>query len=326
MKFAIIGLAAIAVLAMVSLPTVILAQNHNVLNQEPLALVNGSPITRLELKKERLLLNAALAIDPLGALNEPDDVSDAELLAHLIDRELILQQAVARQIKVSDRHVNEGMDTLKSSFSDPAAYEQYLLSIGMTETQLIGHLRTGLMVRRYIQDEIIQSVRVSDAELHAFYSRHPEDAIRPTQVRARHLMVAVADEEKREEALIKMQGIQYKIAQGADFAVTALENSDGPSRAKGGDLGYFTYQQVIAPVAEVAFALQPGQVSPIVQSSKGYHLVKVIDRKPPSRIAFKDMRDKIERTIRRNKENRALADYLAGLRKDAVIIQYSTMP
>lgn len=326
MKFVIMGLAAMAVWVMASLPTVILAQNHFSYNQETLVMVNGSPITGLHLDKERRLLNAAMALDLLEALNALDGVSDADLLEHLIDRELILQQAVANQIKVHKRHVNDAMETFKSSFNDSTAYEQYLLNIDMTETQLTEHLRTGLMIKRFIQNEVIHRVRVSDAELNAFYSRYPEDFIRPTQVRALHLMVAVADEDQRADALIKIQEIQIKLAQGADFGVTALENSDCPSRANGGDLGYFTYQQVIAPVAEVAFFLQPGQISQIVQSSMGYHLVKAIDRKPPSRIAFKDMRDKIERTIRRNKENRAMAGYLDGLRKEAEIIRYSKVP
>ena len=315
-----------AVWVMASLPTVVFAQNHHAFNQETLAMVNGSPITRLHMDKERRLLNVAMALDLQGDLNGQGSVSDADLLEHLIDRELILQQAIASQIKVHNRHVNDAMETLKSSFNDSTAYEQYLLNIDMTETQLIEHLRTGLMIKRFIQNEIIHTVRVSDAELNAFYSRHPEDFIRPTQVRALHMMVAVADEDQRADALIKMQEIQLKLAQGADFGVTALENSDCPSHAKGGDLGYFTYQQVIAPVAEVAFTLQPGQISQIVQSSMGYHLVKVIDRKTPSRVAFKDTRDKIERTIRRNKENRAIAGYLAGLRKEAEIIRYSKGP
>jgi parvulin-like peptidyl-prolyl isomerase len=326
MKFANVSLAIVVMGAVVLSPGVILAQNYSAINLDTLAMVNGSPITRQHVDQEKRLLNAAKVLGAQGDLNGPDGVSESELLEHLIDRELIVQQAMAGQVKVYTRHVNDAMQALKKQFDDSSGYGQYLLSIGMTETQLTEHLRTGLMVKTHLQNQLIQKVRVSDAELRSFYSRHPDDFVRPDQVRALHLLVAVTDEEQRGKALLKLQSIQLKLAQGADFGIMALENSDCPSRARGGDLGYFTYNQIIAPVAEVAFTLQPGQTSHIIESHLGYHLIKTIDCKPPSPIAFKDVRAKIERTIRRNKENRVLAKYIAGLRKHAEIVRYSTTP
>jgi len=327
MKRAIYIIGAVMIVwVMTMLPTKIFAQNDSAINQDILVMVNGAPITRQHIDRENRLLRAAMALDAKGGLNQSESVSASELLENLIDRELILQQAMAAQTKVYTRHVNDAMNAFKKRFDDSTGFGQYLLSIGMTETQFEEHLRTGLMIKSHLQGEVIQKVRVSEDELHSFYAQHPDDFIRPVQVRARHLLVAVTDEAQREEALAKMQSIELKLSQGADFAVTALNNSDGPSRSRGGDLGYFTYNQVIAPVADVAFALQPGQISNIIASPLGYHLIKIIDRKPPAPIPFKDVRAKIERTIRRNKENRAAAKYIAGLRKDAEIVRFSTTP
>lgn len=317
-------LAVMAIWAMASLPTMILAQNHSTMGQDTLAVVNGAPITRHHIEKEKRLLKAASALDAKGDLSDHGGVLESELLDLLIDRELIVQLAMDKEMKINARSVEETLAELKKRFSDAAGYEQYLLVIGMTEAQLTAHFRTGLIIKRFLQSEVIQNIRVSDNELKAFYLKHPEDFIRPSQVRALHLLVSATDEKQRREALLKIQAIELKLAQGADFAATALEESDCPSSARGGDLGYFTVNQVIAPVAEAAFTLEPGQISPILESSLGLHLIKVIDRKPPSRIAFKDVRAKIDRTIRRNKENRALARYMARLRKNAEIVRYST--
>ena len=117
----------------------------------------------------------------------------------------------------------------------------------------------------------------------------------------------------------RIETLRRQIENGANFAVLALEYSDCPSKARAGDLGYLTRDQMIASFGEVAFALKPGEVSDIVETRFGYHLIQMIDSKPPALLAYNDVREKIERTLRRDKENRAVRSYVAELKSQSEI-------
>lgn len=305
-------------------PAVGISQDLSI-DQHSLAVVNGAVITREELAAHMRLLYAAMPIvDDQAFLNADPAVSANEFLDYLIDRELIIAQTQALQIKVHNRQVADTLAKLKTRIGDAGAFQNYLGRVQLTEAQLTEHIRVALAIRRYLQDEVIRGVRVGDPELKAFYTQHPEDFIRDGQVRCQHILVAVTDASPREAALARIQAIEADLVRGSDFALIALEHSDDPSSAKGGDMGYITRSQVIGPVAEAAFALQPGQISAIIESSMGFHLIKVLDRKPPFQIPFRDVRDMIERTIRRNKENQAVRAFLARLRQQSEILRNAT--
>ena len=123
--------------------------------------------------------------------------------------------------------------------------------------------------------------------------------------------------------LVKERGLAeslYKrIKDGARLEDLAREYSTCPSKSKGGDLGYLRRNQMITAFADAAFALQPGEVSDIIETHLGYHLIQMVDRIPASQMAYRQAREKIERTLRRNKEKKAADAYLARLKKKAAI-------
>ena len=315
------------VLAAICFPTGMLhAQNDsNTAQPELLAVVNGVAITHAQLDTELLLLHSEMALDPRVPGREDSLELESDLLKVMIERELIRQAVKAKEIRIPTRRVDQAFQEVKDIFSDNARFLKYLTDIGLDEVGLRERLNEGLKIQQLLHNEVTRSIRVKTAELHDHYERFSDDFIQPSQVRARHILIAVGTERTPEQAMLEIQSLELKLSQGADFAVLALDRSDCPSKNTGGDLGFFTFSQVVPEFAEAAFALQPGQISGIVKTRFGYHLIQVLERKPSARIPFRDVREKIERTIRRNKENRAITQYLATLKSEAVIQRFSAV-
>jgi parvulin-like peptidyl-prolyl isomerase len=197
--------------------------------------------------------------------------------------------------------------------------------MSMDITQLKERIKKGLIIRRLIRRDVLRRIKVTESEMQAFYHRYPEFFRQDEQARARHILIEVHNmnsEEQREAALAKIRALQTRLEQGAEFAVLALEYSNCPSKNQGGDVGYFTRNQMVAAFSDAAFDLQPGEISDIVTTRYGYHLIQLIDRKPPSQMAYKTVRTKIERTLRRNKEQEKIDTYLAGLKRKAAIEKF----
>jgi peptidyl-prolyl cis-trans isomerase C len=109
------------------------------------------------------------------------------------------------------------------------------------------------------------------------------------------------------------------LQKGEDFASLAKEFSQCPSNAKGGDLGYFQRGQMVPPFEQVAFALKPGAVSDIVETKFGYHLIKVIDKKAETTIPYKDVKEKLEQNLKREKIQKEVTLYVEKLKEKAKV-------
>ena len=120
-------------------------------------------------------------------------------------------------------------------------------------------------------------IAVSEADARAYFDAHPDEFKMPERVHASHILVKVdpnASDASKAESRKKLEGIKARLDGGEDFAKLAEENSDCPSSAKGGDLGFFTRGQMVAPFEEAAFALNPGDTSDVVETRFGFHLIK----------------------------------------------------
>lgn len=291
-------------------------------NGSVLAVVNEVAITQQDLSTEAAQLKAELQFRNRPLNNGQLSRLRKQLIENLIDRELLYQQAQQRNIRIQKRWVDRSVKELKNQLGSRAAYQRFLENTGISESMLHARIQKGLIVRRLLRREVIRHIKVSEAEMQAFYREHTEYFQRKERIRVRHILIAFGDgndKVERGNALLRIQSIQLMLHENADFAALALEHSDDPSKVRGGDIGYLERQQLTKDFAEAAFTLEAGEVSDIVETRFGYHLIKAIDRIPPSRMAYRNARAKIERTLRRNKEKKATKAYLAQQRRRASI-------
>jgi peptidyl-prolyl cis-trans isomerase C len=174
----------------------------------------------------------------------------------------------------------------------------------------LGYFRDKLLLDDYLQQRVEEAV--TDEAARALYDEtlaavQPED-----EVRARHILVA---EEEEAKAIVE------RLDAGEDFAVIAAEASQDPgSRARGGDLGFFTRERMVAPFAEKAFELEPGQTSEPVQTQFGWHVIRVEERRERPIPGFDEMRTQIDSYLAR----RAQQETILSLRQDAEIERLDT--
>lgn len=290
-----------------------------------IAVVNNSTVLRQDLDREMKLVGLKLSRQGRPISDEQLKRYEGNIRETLINRALLLQQSQTKGITVKDNLVAKALDEFKSGFQDEKEYQQSLSQIGFTEASLKDQIKNGLTIKTLIDKEVSQHVSVSDNQIRAFYDEHPDLFRQPEQVKASHILIQVpadADEAKKAAGLASIQSLKQRIDKGENFANLAMEYSDCPSKAKGGDLGFFSREQMVQPFSEAAFALQPGQVSDVVTTRFGYHLIRLTERKKAQTMAFNDVKEEISNRLRQEQEEKRIGDYLEKIKKNADIQRF----
>lgn len=162
----------------------------------------------------------------------------------------------------------------------------------------------------YLDKEVASKVEVAEKDALRHYEDHPGEFGTPEQVRARHILVRssrTAPQDERRQAEAKAEDLLKQVQQGGDFSQLAAEHSDDPgSRRRGGDLGPVP-RGVMAPEFEqAAFALQPGEVSGLVQTNFGYHIIRVEEKTPASVQPFDEVREQLIKRLTIEKKREAV--------------------
>jgi peptidyl-prolyl cis-trans isomerase C len=286
------------------------------------ALVNGTVITQKA-------LNRSLAQAQQQFRGQQQKLTDTQLaqfrkqvLDNLVQEELLYQETQKKGIKVKDSDLKAQIATLKNRFPSEEKYKEMLLQMKITERELENQARRGMAIRQFIDEEIGSTISVSEKEQKAFYDGNPALFKKPERVRARHILIKVdpkADSSKKEQARKKIENIQQMLKNGKAFEELAKEFSEGPSNVKGGDLGYFQRGQMVKPFEETAFALKSGEVSDIVETRFGYHLIKVVDKKPSEPVAYEEIKERIGQHLKQQKTQKEVNQYINKLKANSNI-------
>ncbi len=290
-----------------------------------IASVNGTDLLRQDLDREMSMVKMRLARQGRPADAEQLKRYEGQVRDSLINRTLLLQQAQSLGVDANAGLVAKAKDEFKAGFETEQAYQEALAQMGVTEAQLDRQIQDGLTIKALIDQTVIQQVNVTDQQVRAYYEANPDQFRRPEQIKASHILVQVpedASEAQKAEALAKIQSLASRIAAGENFATLAQEYSDCPSKEKGGDLGFFGPEQMVPPFSQAAFDLQPGQVSDVVETQFGYHLIRVTERQAPETLAFNDVKEEIATHLRQEQERAKIDDYLKTLTEKADIERF----
>ena len=277
-----------------------------------IAEVNESGISFDQL--QNAFLNAISRYDDavLSSLDQATIVSfKKNILNQLIDYELLFQQAQKEKIKISNDEINLEIDKIKDNFPTLEEFNEALKANNITLDQLKKDIKRQLIINS-ILEEAKSQVSISDEELLEYYNENKESFLEPEQVHARHILVET-EEEANNLLLLLKEGL-------TDFAELAKEKSTCPSAEKGGDLGFFAKGQMVKEFEDAAFSLKPGEISDVVQTQFGYHIIKCEEKKEEYSPTFEEAKERISNTLRSQRENEAISALISKLKEEAVVV------
>ena len=291
-------------------------------SKQDAATVNGKPIpmSLYNAQVDRFLKQFSMSGQKL------DDKQTAtfkkRVLDSLIAREVLKQEAEKRGIKADQTEINTQIEAIKKS-TTPQNFAASLKRMDMTEAAFRDYLATEFAIKKLVDTDLAAKTSVTPQEVKAFYDSNPALFKTPEMVRASHILVKVdknATAKQKAAALAKIKAIRKRILKGEDFAKVAKEVSDDPgTKDKGGDLNFFPKGQMVPEFDKVAYSLKPGQVSNIVTTQFGYHLIKVTGVKPAGTVSFDTIKGRIDQHLKAQKMQKALPDYIESLKSKAKI-------
>ncbi len=286
---------------------------------EVIARVNGEAVKKQDFDRIVHTMEAR-AGQPI-----PPDRRD-EILRGAIDQlvvyTLLSQESKRRGITIAETEVDAKMAQLKSQFPTGEAFEKALKERGMTVDSLKKDARVDMSVNKLMESETAALPGPSDLEAKDFYDKNPDRFKQEESVRASHILVRVDEKAAapaRKKARAEIDAVLKQAKAGADFAKLAQQHSQDGSAAQGGDLNYFSRGQMVPAFDKVAFELKPGQISDVVTTQLGYHIIKAVDRKPARVIPFEEASPQVKQFLSEQKKQQHTEAFIEGLKKKSKI-------
>ncbi len=308
--------------AMVSCATT--AADHAETSDQPriVAKVNGEIIKHGEYKQE--LDTTYMRFHKTGQIIDGTmyEQLKEEVRESLIN--LIVLDAYSREmgVKVDEGAVEKHYQQAVSQYPSKRDYRNSLREAGLTEADIRTRLRRALAAQAVVKDHVAPKIVVSDEEVEAYYKENAFEFEHDVLVHAAHILIKVppfAGNDFREKARERILAIKAKIEAGEDFARLAKTYSEDPSKVNGGDLGYFGAAQMAPRFETAAFSLKPGEVSDVVTTQFGFHLIKVYDRKPAGKVPFSEAAPGLKQRFLKERLEGTLRKLMERLKAEATI-------
>ena len=241
--------------------------------------------------------NAAAA----GQMLPPD--FEVSVLNQLVTIQLLLQKATAADRATGQTESDDQFVKLMKRFDSPEAFARQLKVVGMSETDLRSKATQEATAKSALKREL--NLTVTDAQVKDCYSNHLSSFEEPEKAHVRHILLMTIDPETKmplatNAAAMKRKQIDEilkRVNAGEDFATLATQYSEDPgSKKEGGELPAFTRGNMVAEFDAAAFALKPNQVSEVITTMYGYHLIKMIEKLPTKKYGLTDSIPQIDKT------------------------------
>lgn len=290
------------------------------LPQDSIAQVGQSFISTKDFEELRSLYEAVGRAPDKDTQEDEYRRFEQGVAEYLVQLEVLRQEASTLGIDITDADIQASVAQIKQMFQgSETKFEEALKKQGLSLEQFTEQAREQLLIVR-TKAAVTAEVKVTEAEVKAYYEANPDDYIQPEEREVRHILVAVSskdgapagqaewDAAKREAGKIRSE-----IQNGADFRATAEKYSDDQAtRASGGKLGAVTSGQTVPAFEQAVFSLKKGQLSEPVKTQYGYHIIEVTEIRPEEPLSFDRVKEGIRAALLEQKTEQAWRTWLAA--------------
>lgn len=288
-----------------------------------MVLVNGEPVTEdmVEFELKRLV--------DFYAQHMPEDQIRAQLpelrrkaVEQAIGSKLLFQEAERRNIQVPDADIDQSVYGMARQLGGMDKLRAQLRRQGLSESVFREQIRRGRRVDMLVAQVTADVGEPTEEECRDYFEEHRAEYERGERVLAQHILVTPRDssEASKKAARDKLEEIRARVKAGADFGDEASAHSDCPSGKNGGSLGWFSRGMMVPEFEKAAFDMAVGDVSDIIETQFGFHIIYKTDHEAPAAAEFPDAADSIRDLLLHSRRGDALSAFVAGLRKDAKVV------
>ena len=244
------------------------------------------------------------------------------IMRRLVDMEVIRQQAEKLDVALTTEEKDKQWANHRKRYGTQEAFVAFLERAGTTEEDIRRQFNANLL-REKVFAKVASSVAVTDNEVRAFYDSNKQRYTEPEQVKARHILIRKppnADANTVSDIKAKAAKVLKEVKKKPkDFGELAKEYSEDVTKTRGGELGWFAKGRMVKPFEEAAWSLKNGQISNLVETSFGFHVIKREDFKEGRTKPFKEVESLIRRSLTARRRNQAIQESIKTWRADAKI-------
>lgn len=230
-------------------------------------------------------------------------------LTRMIERKLQLQTAKSKGVEVADDEVQRAALELKRQGEQ----------VDETDPNDKKNIKEQLLLMRVVDREVRSGVMVTESELQRYYQSHQNRFLIPDEYRISQILILRRSRETEEDARERATSVSSALKQGGDFAEMALKYSDGPESTKGGNIGFVRQGELLPQIERALSVLEPGQVTEAIQTSDGWHIIKLDEKRLPQFRPFAEVKTEIQTLVFQQKTEDVYQMWLGDLKNKAFI-------
>ena len=288
------------------------------------AIVNGDIITLSELREisvpylEKMKSKFSLNYD-----EEQFKETERRILDQLIDEKLVIQEADRLEIVIEEKDVDMAIrDVRDSSKLSEDQFKHALDEEGVSFEEYREQLKNQIKKMRFLEQEIKYRIQIKEKEIESYYKEHKDSFNTPPEVKLQQILLMTPSEASEQEISQirgKAEEILKKIRNGEDFDTMVKLHSQDSSAAAGSDIGFFKQGELIPALNEVAFSLNAGEISSVIQSSLGFHIIRILDKRERQKMTKEERWEEIEGILYNQKVEDKFKQWIKELRKKSYI-------
>lgn len=292
------------------------------------ASVNGEPISRAQFDNAMGYQQEIATIQGLSITDEQLPEVQCQVLENLINQELLYQESQRYGIVIDETEIDDAYleNQQKANFETDAEFEEALKQSNKSVASYREEIKRGLAIDRFVQYKFTDHTVVPDSDVKSYYDSNSDIFQQPAQVRVSHIMIRVApdaDQSQKDAARAKIEKVLERLKAGEDFATVSGEVSEDTQRKDtGGDLGVFSKGQLPQFMDEAAFALEKDEISGMLETESGYHVMKLTDRQDARTVSYEEAKNDIMNGLKTNEVSSTVDRYIKELTIRATITTF----